>query len=90
MAERKRIELHRTYSGGSYIGSIYDWPRKEPEAVAQLRALVAERAQLDGRIAVSVQELRTAGASWSVVGDVLGVSRSAAQKRFGRDELVHG
>jgi len=87
MAERKRIELHRSYDGGVYIGSIYDWPKREPEAVGRLRTLVAERAQLEGRITITVQELRQAGASWSVVGEALGCTRSAAQKRYGRDEL---
>lgn len=88
MAERKRVELHRSYDGSTYIGSIYDWPKKEPEVVGRLRELVAERAKIDGRIAVTVQELRQSGASWSVVGHALGCTRSAAQKRYGRDELA--
>jgi 5-enolpyruvylshikimate-3-phosphate synthase len=53
-----------------------------------LRQLAAQRAQLDDRIRVTVQELRGAGASWTVIGDVLGVTRSAAQKRYGVDELA--
>jgi hypothetical protein len=56
-------------------------------ALRLLMHLDTERRQLDGRIRVSVQELRQRGASWTVVGDALGVTRSAAQKRYGADEL---
>ncbi|HEY0119338.1 MAG TPA: hypothetical protein VGC04_11205 [Cellulomonas sp.] len=53
-----------------------------------LRELVAQRVTLEGRVAVTVQKLRAAGASWTVIGDVLGVTRSAAQKRYGADQLL--
>ena len=53
-----------------------------------LRELVAQRGTLEGRVAITVQKLRTAGASWTVIGDVLGVTRSAAQKRYGADQLL--
>jgi chromosome condensin MukBEF MukE localization factor len=56
-------------------------------ALRLLMHLDTERRRLDGRIRVSVQELRQRGASWTVVGDALGVTRSAAQKRYGADEL---
>ncbi len=56
-------------------------------AIQPLRDLATERAQVEGRIRVTVQGLRQAGASWTVIGDALGVSRSAAQKRYGADEL---
>ena len=89
MATRARIELER-YNGRTAVVDREHWRRGQgsaKDAVAALRALTVERAQVEGRITVTVQELRAAGASWSVVGDALGVSRSAAQKRYGRDEL---
>lgn len=87
---RRRIEVARGRDGSAIT---YDrWGRGAgralgADAVRPLRELVAERERLDGRIRVAVQELRQAGASWSVVGDALGVTRSAAQKRYGVDEL---
>ncbi len=86
MAERRRIEVER-WSGRTQVAERGTWPPREPDAYSQLRRLAAERAQLDARIRVSVQELRQAGASWTVVGEALGVTRSAAQKRYGADEL---
>jgi hypothetical protein len=56
--------------------------------VGDLEGLARDRAVLDGRIRVTVQQLRTSGASWTVIGDALGVTRSAAQKRYGSDELA--
>ena len=93
MPARARFEVER-YGGRTAVVDRTDWRHfsngREPDDVVELRRLVGARAQLDGQIAVSVQQLRVAGASWSVVGEVLGVSRSAAQKRYGRDELLHG
>ena len=86
MAERRRIEVER-YGGRTAVVQPGVWPPREPEAYARLRALAEQRAALDDRIRVTVQELRQAGASWSVVGVALGVTRSAAQKRYGADEL---
>lgn len=87
MAERRRIEVER-YGGRTAVVQPGVWPPREPEQYTRLRALVAERRQLDDRIRVSVQELLQAGASWAVVGEALGVSRSAAQKRYGGDRLT--
>jgi hypothetical protein len=88
MAARARIEVER-YGGRTEVVDRTDWRRRNdvPEPMALLRTLVTERAQVEARIAITVQELRQAGASWSVVGHALGCTRSAAQKRYGRDEL---
>lgn len=86
MSERKWIEVNR-HSGSVRVIDRGSWPPREPPAFARLRTLAAERAQLEARITITVQELRQAGASWSVVGAALGCTRSAAQKRYGRDEL---
>lgn len=46
-------------------------------AVAQMRLRAAERA-LDG----AVMAARDAGLSWQTIGDVLGMTRQGANKRF--------
>lgn len=46
-------------------------------AVAQMRLRAAERA-LDG----AVMAARDAGLSWQAIGDVLGMTRQGANKRF--------
>lgn len=51
-------------------------------------ARVEERAEglraAEGALAEAVAEARDDGATWAEVGRVLGVSRQAAQQRFGR------
>lgn len=90
MPRRARYELGHDYDGrprAIATGTYWSQRHNVPPEVAELRALAGERAQLEARMRVAVQQLRGAGASWSVIGDALGVSRSAAQKRFGADEL---
>jgi len=87
---RARLELVKKWGGGTTLQETWSGRGSKGEAaesLALLRSLAGERAQLEARIRVTVQTLRGAGASWSVIGDALGVSRSAAQKRFGADEL---
>jgi hypothetical protein len=92
---RARIESRTSHVGGRPSASLratgagYTSMASDPRLmpVHVLRQLVAQRALLDDRIRVTVQELRGAGASWTVIGDVLGITRSAAQKRYGVDEL---
>lgn len=57
-------------------------------ALASARKAAADVRAAEGRMRSAVQELRAAGASWTVVGDALGVTRTAAQKRYGRDTLL--
>lgn len=42
----------------------------------------------EARIANCVQQLRAAGASWGVIGQMLGVTRAAAHKRWSGQELT--
>ena len=48
--------------------------------------LAVARQKLDD----SVRRMRAAGASWQLVGDILGVSRQAAFERFGKGESIQG
>ena len=83
---RAAIEVATGPDGVQYINSLR--PGQGLDTIRELQKLATERAKVEARIAVTVQELRQAGASWSVVGHALGCTRSAAQKRYGRDELA--
>lgn len=52
----------------------------------ELVRLVRQRARLDEAIRAEVLRLRRAGASWTIVGAALGVSRQGARQRFGSAE----
>jgi hypothetical protein len=57
---------------------------QEQRATPQsLIALYAERRRIEREIWDQVQQLRTDGHSWAVIGDCLGISRQAAHERFG-------
>lgn len=56
-------------------------------ALARLQDVAAHRAAvlgaLEADLAVAVQQARRAGASWSHVGEVLGVSHESARRHYG-------
>jgi hypothetical protein len=57
----------------------------DPGAHLELVALTARAsASADSLLATAVSSARSAGHSWDAVGKVLGISRQAAQQRFGR------
>nr|WP_052311965.1 MULTISPECIES: hypothetical protein [unclassified Actinoplanes] len=54
--------------------------------VEALRDMVGLSAQLDDAISEAVIGLRAYGYSWAEIGDRLGISRQAAQQRWGGDK----
>ncbi|MHA7134608.1 hypothetical protein [Oerskovia turbata] len=57
----------------------------DPDAHLELVALTARAsASADSLLATAVSSARSAGHSWEAVGAVLGITRQAAQQRFGR------
>lgn len=53
---------------------------------AHFRAIIAANASLqaaDAGLRAAVREARAAGDSWTIIGAALGVSKQAAQQRFG-------
>lgn len=52
--------------------------------LGELRAITAERADLERREEVAVRRARSQGFSWAAISLMLGISRQAAHKKFGR------
>ncbi|PWD52585.1 transcriptional regulator [Serinibacter arcticus] len=52
--------------------------------MGELRAITAERAALERREEVAVRRARAQGYSWAAISSMLGISRQAAHKKFGR------
>lgn len=94
---RARYELATAPNGAAQVvelrGRALPGALTEPLAAAreaadaERQALVAA-ATATARMRSAAQELRAGGASWTVIGNALGISRSAAQKRFGDDRLI--
>lgn len=56
-------------------------PRGALDAVKRLTATIEEAEAARGG---AVRDARTGGASWQAIGAALGISRQAAQQRYGR------
>lgn len=54
------------------------------EYLDSVSRVVARRNALEREIAVCVSAARAAGVPWSQIGEALGVSKQAAQQRYGR------
>lgn len=54
----------------------------DAEAVAQLRAAVAERSQAERHMLDAVIKARGAGMSWAAIGTLVGTSGEAARQRY--------
>lgn len=80
MDRRARLRDEIAYSAGLSMDALIGPPGAQPEqALAGASHLVdsAERA-----LHQLVAEAREAGMSWAAIGEILGISRQAAQKRF--------
>jgi hypothetical protein len=62
----------------------WDWETPHIEAI---RTCWGQRYQADVSLRHVVREARRAGVTWQRIGEVLGVTRQAAQSRFGHDTL---
>ena len=54
------------------------------QEVEDLHDLALSLASIEQQIAATVTKCRTEGVTWAEIGRALGVTRSAAQQRFGR------
>lgn len=62
--------------------TAYTDARDMPDS--KLKALKTQRDRIDSLIVDEVERQRLAGMSWVTIGDALGVSKQAAQQRYGR------
>lgn len=58
-----------------------DW--RDRSAVESLEDAAALRAGVDALIAARVERCRREGLSWAQIGNALGISKQAAQQRYG-------
>ena len=56
----------------------------DTSALRQLAQLAERRDALDGEVTEAVHAARRANRSWSEIGTMLGVSKQAAQRKYGR------
>jgi len=55
----------------------------DTDSLHHIAELAQQRDQVDSELAASVREARTARRSWSEIGAMLGVSKQAAQRKYG-------
>ncbi len=65
-----------------------DVPRDVSLNLGAARQMSEQIRSSEGALRVLVQALRLSGCSWSVIAAELGVSRQAAQQRYGADRLL--
>ena len=55
----------------------------DTDSLRHIAELAQQRDQVDSELAESVREARAARRSWSEIGAMLGVSKQAAQRKYG-------
>ena len=60
-----------------------DLREADTDSLRQIAELAQQRDQVDSELAESVQAARAAHRSWSEIGAMLGVSKQAAQRKYG-------
>jgi hypothetical protein len=64
------------------VGALGRRAAQDPDALPELRNVGD---QVEYRMKAAIRELRSEGYSWADVGHRLGMTRQAAQQRYGRD-----
>ena len=62
------------------------WQKETKQPLAALRNSVAIIQAFTDDLPIFVNAARSSGATWEQIGDALGVSRQAAQQRYGQHE----
>ncbi len=78
---RSRPFRHRQYILDAVASRFEEWDRSISDVIQADR----ERKRADVLLRVRVNAARQSGHSWTAIGLALGISRQAAQQRFGRD-----
>lgn len=65
------------------IESLVSQVEQRREALlARLAELAVQRAEIEAAIDLAARDAHTAGASWRIIGEALGMSQQGAHKRF--------
>ncbi|AWH95451.1 sigma factor-like helix-turn-helix DNA-binding protein [Dietzia psychralcaliphila] len=64
--------------------TTFDFDDDEPSPVAQLAAIAEAKTALAREESAAVRHARLHGMSWAEIGLLLGVSKQALHKRFGK------
>ncbi len=56
----------------------------DTESLRRIAELAEQRGELDAALVEAIRSARRADRSWSEIGTMLGVSKQAAQKKYGR------
>lgn len=78
--ESLAADLERSFAG--ILSALHQQPDR-PQPLDFLRVTRAAAAQIDAVTRVAVDDARAAGHTWHEIGELLSVSRQAAQQRFG-------
>jgi hypothetical protein len=62
----------------------------DADALDRLGRIEYARKMLDEAYARSVDDLRARGTSWAGIGELLGITKQAAQQRFGQPRVLEG
>lgn len=79
MGKRSR---QRRREAAAVAEAVQRFPASDEQRQPELVLLVRRRQRLDADIAAEVARLRTAGVSWTVIGQAFGISRQGARQRY--------
>ena len=71
-----------------FIGSIDPATMRDARHLREVAAARANLTAAEDRLRAAVDEARAAGDSWTMIGLVLGTSRQAAHRKFGRHDAA--
>ena len=80
---RSRAERARALEARAERVGSEDLVEADTELLRAIAALADRREQVDGELAEAVRAARGAGRTWSEIGAMLGVSKQAAQRKYG-------
>lgn len=81
MDDRSRLRDEIAVTSALCLGPLADTPGAQVEQSLAAAAHLADTAERT--LHLFVDEARESGMTWAAIGDVLGITRQAAQKRFG-------
>ncbi len=84
MTKRPRAEHLRTFDAWAHSVDADDLVAIDSSALQCITRLADQRSLIEAELAAAVVAARSAGHSWSQIAVMLGVSKQAAQQRYGK------